>query len=463
MTHPLSRLIMLAIIVSHFSCNQTPPKVGPYSSSPNILLILTDDQIFMDLGCYGSEDLHTPNLDKLAENGIRFTQFYAGAPVCSPSRAALLTGKYNFNAGLFGNVAPPHLDPEGKSGLPTDEITMAEVFKEAGYKTALIGKWHLGHTPEKLPNGQGFDYFFGHQRGCIDNYSHFFYWSGPNTHDLYQNDKEIYRHGHFFGDLMKKELMDFVDKTDSDPFFVYWAINMPHYPYQGKEEWLEQFRDLESPRKEYASFISTFDELIGEVYTYLERSGKLENTIIAFQTDHGHSTEERAYFGGGDNGPFNGAKFSMLEGGLRVPAIISFPKLLNQGEVRHQWASSVDWLPTLADLAGVTIEHEIDGKSMLPFLKDPSVQSPHHLMHWGTGNPENDNYPWAIRKGDWKLLGNPTDPTGVLDFEEEDKLYLVNLSQDSTESNNLAELHPDVVQELSKLHEDWIRGILEKK
>jgi len=317
-------LIILAVSLL-WACAVDSPLEEQQSSQPNILVILTDDQSFMDLGSYGATDLQTPNINKLAENGIRFTQFYAGAPVCSPSRAALLTGKYNFNAGLFGNVAPPHVDPEGKSGLPTEEITMAEVFKEAGYKTALIGKWHLGHTPEKLPNGQGFDYFFGNQRGCIDNYSHFFYWSGPNIHDLYQNENQIYRHGQFFGDLMRDELISFVKGAETDPFFVYWAINMPHYPYQGKEEWLAYYQNLESPRKEYAAFISTFDDLIGEVYAYLEEYGKLDNTIIVFQTDHGHSTEKRAYFGGGNNGPFNGNKFSMLEGGLRVPAIISYP------------------------------------------------------------------------------------------------------------------------------------------
>ncbi|WP_114750680.1 sulfatase-like hydrolase/transferase [Pleomorphovibrio marinus] len=455
-----SNLLLLNSILS--SCGSDSENTED-PAHPNVLLILTDDQSFMDLGCFGSPDLHTPNIDRLAENGIRLTQFYAGAPVCSPSRAALLTGKYNFNAGLFGNVAPPHIDPEGKSGLPSEEITMAEVFKEAGYRTALIGKWHLGHTPEKLPNGQGFDYFFGHQRGCIDNYSHFFYWSGPNTHDLYQNEEEIYRHGQFFGDLMKEELIDFVGTPNSDPFFVYWAINMPHYPYQGKEKWLSYYKDMDTPRKEYASFISTFDELIGEVYAYLEESGKLENTIIAFQTDHGHSTEERAYFGGGDNGPFNGAKFSMLEGGLRIPAIISYPKKLATGEVRHQWSNSVDWLPTLAELAGVKVNHAIDGKSMLPFLREPKNPSSHEIMHWGTGDPETEKYPWAVRKGDWKLLGNPRDPTGNLEFGENDNLYLVNLSQDSTESSNMANQHPEIVRELSSLQADWIKKIVENR
>ncbi|SHM74205.1 Arylsulfatase A [Cyclobacterium lianum] len=431
---------------------------------PNVLVILTDDQGYKDLGSYGSPDIKTLHLDNIAKRGVKFTQFYAGAPVCSPSRAALLTGKYNFNAGLFGNVAPPHQDPEGKSGLPASEITMAEVFRDNGYRTALIGKWHLGHIPEKLPNGQGFDYFFGHQRGCIDNYSHFFYWNGPNLHDLYQNQEEVYHPGQFFGDLMVSELEGFVDKSTSKPFFAYWAINMPHYPYQGDPRWLEEYAHLETPRREYAAFVSTIDDMIGEVYAHLEKTGKLDNTIIVFQSDHGHSVEERAFFGGGDAGIFNGAKFSMLEGGIRVPAIISYPAALPQNESRDHWANSVDWLPTLADLVQIPLQNSesIDGKSLLPLLLNSNRSSPHEIMYWGTGNPENKNHPWAVRKGPWKLLGNPSDPTGKLTFSEEDKLYLVNLEMDETESRNLSSEYPKELNELHRLYEIWVQPFLRK-
>ncbi len=431
------------------------------SKRPNVIVILTDDQGYMDLGSYGSKDLETPNIDLLAKNGVKFTQFYAAAPVCSPSRAGFLTGKYNFNAGLFGNVAPPNRDPEGQSGLPTEEITMAEVFKDKGYQTALIGKWHLGHTPEKLPNGQGFDYFFGHQRGCIDNFSHFFYWSGPNLHDLYQNETEIYRPGEFFGDLMVSEVKNFIDKNNQDPFFLYWAINMPHYPYQGHPKWLDHYQDLPSPRKEYAAFVSTIDEMIGEVYGHLKEAGELDNTVIVFQSDHGHSVEERAFFGGGDPGPFSGAKFSMLEGGIRVPAIIHFPKELPKDETRHQWAGSIDWLPTLAELVGIDLDQipDLDGKSLLPLIRDPNVPSPHDTMVWATGHPDNENHPWAARKGDWKLLGNPEDPTGELKFGDEDRFYLVNLKTDSTEVDNLIHQFPEKGEELKELYKEWLSAI----
>jgi len=187
---------------------------------PNVIVILTDDQGAVDLNIYGAKDLYTPNMDRIAKEGTMFTQFYAGAPVCSPSRAALLTGKTNLKAGLEGNVpVPEYADRWQQYGLPSSEITLAEMLKKNGYYTALIGKWHLGHRPENLPNAQGFDYFFGHQRGCIDNYSHTFYWDGPNKHDLYRNVEEVYYDGMHFSDLMVDEIKQIIDTKKTEPFF----------------------------------------------------------------------------------------------------------------------------------------------------------------------------------------------------------------------------------------------------
>ena len=192
-----------------------------FPDKPNVLVILSDDQGSIDLNCYGATDLRTPNLDKLAKGGIRFTQFYAAASVCSPSRAAFLTGKTNLKAGLPGNVPiPEYQEEQGRTGLPADQVTIAEILKENGYYTALVGKWHLGHTPGQLPNGQGFDHFFGHERGCIDNYSHFFYWKGPNKHDLQRNGKEVYYPGRYFGDLMVEEILGILHGKKDLPFFI---------------------------------------------------------------------------------------------------------------------------------------------------------------------------------------------------------------------------------------------------
>ena len=174
---------------------------------PNVIIIFTDDQGTIDMNCYGAKDLVTPHMDGLARRGVRFTQFYSAAPVCSPSRVGLLTGRTPQHGGLNGNVG---LD---SVGMPSEQITIAEELKKAGYATAHIGKWHLGHHKETIPNGQGFDHSFGHLVGCIDNYSHFFYWSGPNKHDLWRNGKEVFHNGEFFPDLMVKEAGEFIDQN----------------------------------------------------------------------------------------------------------------------------------------------------------------------------------------------------------------------------------------------------------
>ena len=194
------------------------------AQKPNVILIVTDDQGAADAGCYGAKDLETPAMDSIAARGIRFTQFYAGAPVCSPSRAALLTGRYPLRAGLPGNTP----SQPGGAGMPTGQITIAEMLKADGYATAHIGKWHLGFTPGTMPNAQGFDYSFGHMGGCIDNFSHFFYWEGPNRHDLYRNGEEVFHPGRYFADLMVEEASRFIERNREKPFFIYFALNMPH-------------------------------------------------------------------------------------------------------------------------------------------------------------------------------------------------------------------------------------------
>jgi len=420
---------------------------------PNVVFILSDDQGWADLGCYGATDIQTPHLDALASRGIRFTQFYAAAPVCSPSRAAILTGKVPQKAGMPGNATADR----GKPGMPTAQITLAEVFKAAGYATGHVGKWHLGYSPETMPNGQGFDHSFGHMSGCIDNYSHFFYWSGPNRHDLWRNGEEVFLDGRFFPDLMAAECEQFLEAHRDGPFFLYWAINVPHYPYQGAERWRQAYASLPEPRRQYAAFVSTMDERVGQVLAQLDALGLREKTIIAFQSDHGFSTEERAFFGGGSAGPYRGAKFSLFEGGLRVPAIISAPGRLPEGETRDQLCTGCDWLPTLCDLAGVKPPDDaLDGRSMIEVLTR-NAASPHTTFHWMTG--ANKNPQWAVRDGDWKLLGNPKDTVRPDSIGPNDRRFLVNLADDPSERANVAAAHPDVVQRLERLHDDWAAAL----
>jgi arylsulfatase A len=417
---------------------------------PNVIVILADDQGSADLGCYGASDLHTPHTDALAAGGVRFTQFYSAAPVCSPSRAGLLTGRWPVRAGVPSNCAS---QAGGSGALPSQEVTLAEMFRDSGYVTAHIGKWHVGYTPETLPRQQGFDHSFGHMGGCIDNYSHFFYWSGPNIHDLWRNGTEVFHDGQYFPDLMEREATQFMRQHRDRPFFIYYALNTPHYPYQGDAKWLDHFKDLPDPRRLYAAFIAAQDERIGKLLASLESLGLRDETIVVFQSDNGHSTEERAHFGGGCPGAYRGAKFSLFEGGIRLPAIIAWPGHIAAGETRDQLAHACDWLPTLAELAGVKPPPvHLDGRSLSAVLKDSNAPSPHadHSLHWQVGTGRNAD--WAVRDGVWKLIGRTRDTTdGRQPVRIEN--VLVNVEADPGETTNLAEQHPQIVKRLTMLHD----------
>jgi arylsulfatase A len=433
------------------SLKPSSPPAPQFARKPNVIIIYTDDQGSMDAHCYGAKDLVTPSIDSLAARGVRFTQFYAPAPVCSPSRAGLLTGRYPVRAGLATNAG----SQRGGGGMPAEQVTIAETMKAAGYVTAHIGKWHLGYRLELMPNAQGFDYSFGHMGGCIDNYSHFFYWAGPNIHDLHRNGREVYEPGRFFPDLMFEEASAFLERNKDRPFFIYYAMNNPHYPYQGEPKWIEHYQNLPYPRNLYAAFVSTLDERIGRLVKKVDDLGLRDNNIIIFQSDQGHSMEERAHGGGGSAGPYRGAKFSLFEGGIRVPAIISWPGHLPEGEVRDQMAHGCDWLPTVAELCGVPLlNRDIDGKSIVDLLHSATAPSPHQVLHWQVGPPRHPQ--WAVREGDWKLIGNVQDPSGGPLSDADKKLFLSNLARDISERTNFAEEYPDVVRGLLRLREAWV-------
>ena len=426
---------------------------------PNVIIIYTDDQATLDVNVLGAKDLVSPNMDKLMLSGTTFTQFYA-SPVCSPSRASLLTGKNPQRAGVPGNAGQ---DLSRTSGLPPSEYTMAEMFKENGYATYLIGKWHLGYQPEMRPNQQGFDYSFGHLVGCIDNYSHFYYWGGdnnyvggPNRHDLYRNNEEIFLDGKYFPDLMVKEAKKVIDKKSEDPFFIFFAMNTPHYPYQGYAKWIKYYRDkgVKHPRDLYAAFLTTQDEKIGELIQLLDDNKLRENTIIIFQSDNGHSTETRAYHGGGFTGPYRGAKQSLFEGGIRVPAAISWPGRIPSNQFRDQMSVNVDWMPTLIDLCGFdTDTSDMDGKSLLPIIENENAPSNHEKGYcWEFGRRGDPT--WVARKGKWKLYANPYD-TSRREYTYPEKFVLFDLENDPGESVNLYDQKPNIVYELKSLYKAW--------
>lgn len=415
------------------------------ADKPNVLILYTDDQGTLDMNIYGATDLKTPNMDEIVNSGTKFTQFYAHAS-CSPSRAMLLTGKTAQRAGVPHNVGVDN-------GLPNEQYTMAEMFKEAGYATALIGKWHLGEKEGMLPNDQGFDYFMGHTKGCIDNYSHFFYWKGPNKHNLYENKEALFLPGQYFADIMLEHAEEFIREKQDHPFFLYYSMNTPHYPYQGTKEWRDYYNDkgVEYPRNLYAAFVSTTDEYIGKLMNIYDKYGLRENTIIILQSDNGHSTEERAHFGGGYTGKFRGAKASLFEGGIRIPAAISWPAKLPQGQTRDQMCINIDWMPTLAELCNIDLDmSDLNGKSLIPVIENESAQTPHPEGYYWEKGPS-----WMVRSGKWKLhhrpraTGQPGRPHLEIDR------FLVNLETDPGEQSNLADKHPGIVEELENKYKQW--------
>lgn len=421
---------------------------------PNVLIIYTDDQGTLDAHCYGSNDLITPNIDRLARTGVRFTEMYSPSAICSASRAGLLTGRFPARAGVPGNVS----SQKGVPGMPGSEVTIAEMLQRNGYRTGHVGKWHLGFTPDTMPNGQGFNQSFGHMGGCIDNYSHFFYWVGPNRHDLWRNGKEIWLDGQYFGDAMVDECKRLISEWKSQPFFIYWAINWPHYPLQGTAKWRKQYTHLQSPRNKYAAFVSSMDERIGLIVDHLETLGLREDTIVIFQSDHGHSVEERTFGGGGNPGPYRGCKGCLFEGGIRVPSVISWPSHFPENAVRQQMAVGCDWLPTIAELTDSQLPaRQIDGRSLVDVIQSSDATSPHNALYWQLGRGQGAQ--WAIRQGAWKLLGNPRDNRDPDSLDASDKLFLANLKSDRTESANLAAQNPEVLERLDALRAGFVKSI----
>jgi len=263
----------------------------------------------------------------------------------------------------------------------------------------------------------------------------------------------LFYNGRYFPDLVAEESEHFIRRHRDQPFFLYVAMNTPHYPYQGEEHWLTQYEEagMPYPRNLYAAFVSSQDERIGRITAYLEELGLRENTIIVFQSDHGHSVEERAHFGGGNAGPYRGAKFSLLEGGIRVPAIISYPGRLVEGEVRDQMVHAMDWLPTLAELCGVeVIDKDLDGRSMAGVLAARDAPGIHETLYWQVRDQ------WAVRRGSWKLIANLVSPVRGDPVPAADRQwFLVNLDEDPGERRNLKDEHPDLLEELKTARPPW--------
>ncbi len=392
---------------------------------PNIVFILTDDQGTVDMNCYGSKDLITPNMDALASTGVRFTDFYVTAPMCTASRISLLTGRHFQRSYLAGR------------GMHESETTMAEFFRAAGYRTGVFGKWHIGGPPFD-PLGQGFDEFVGHRVGAIDNYSHFAYWAAAPRHAMLRGREPYREDGVFFPDIVTRESIDFIGRNRSNPFFLLVSHNQPHYPLQPEQRFLQMYGHTEGARRIYGATLTSLDDKIGQIMQALDTQGLREQTIVVLMSDNGHSEEAVAEGGGGSAGPFRGAKRTLFEGGIRVPCIVSWPGHIPQGQVRQQPATAMDWLPTLATYCGLgTGALALDGRDIRAVI-DTDNASPHAALHWQLG-PH-----WAVREDRWKLIS-----TG-------DSVFLSDLLQDPGESVNVATARPDLVARLQARHEAWV-------
>ena len=457
----------LALAAATYPACAAGPPVDAGQGKPNVVILLTDDQGTLDARCYGSADLFTPNIDRLAATGVRFTQAYAHT-VCCPSRAALLTGRHPQRGGVrFWTQGDMH----GKDGInmALEEVTLAEALKPAGYRTALFGKWHLGAHRDFGPRKQGFDEFFGLRGGFIDNYNHFFL-HGTGFYDLYEGTAEVRAVGEYFPGMMVRRALEFLDRNKEGPFFLYVPFNIPHYPEQPLARFQERYKDLEDPaRRSYAAMISTTDHYIGLILDRLEALGLRERTIVIFMSDNGHSEETgnrirvddhksglaRGHFygasGGGNTGTWIGQKGTFLEGGLRVPAIVSYPAKLPRGAVRDQVVTIMDWFPTVLELCDIRPEPgapRLDGHSLLPVIASADAPSAYgDTLHYAWGND------WMVRDGDWKLIGDVNRDGGLV------RATLHNLAADEPEVKDHASERPEIVDRLTRLHEAWVNDV----
>ncbi len=418
-------------------------------NQPNFIVFLTDDQGYGDLSCMGATDFLTPHLDALAASGARFTNWYANSPVCSPSRASLMTGRYPGNAGVRSILAGHRT----ASGLPAGVPTMAEALKKLGYDTAMFGKWHLGLREGSRPEDHGFDEWLGFLAGCVDYYSHIFYWQmnqpGPAvnpTHDLWHNRKEIWRNGQYMTDVITQEAVQYVRRQagSEKPFFLYVPYNAPHYPMHAPQEYIDRFRHLPPDRRIMAAMISAVDDGVGQIVAELKRQGVYDNTCIFFMSDNGPSRESRNWldgtldpYYGGKTGRLKGHKFSLYDGGIRVPGILSCPAAIPGGQVIDQPAAAMDIFPTFLKMAGGDIaRYEVDGTDILPLVTAGQATSPRTIFWEMNGQ-------LAARRGPWKLVlkGQLVEGAGP-----QDDVHLSNLDEDMGEKVNLTGEQPALLR-----------------
>lgn len=449
MLKKIAHILIGLLIILASSCNT---KGTAETTKPNIIFIMADDLGYGDLGCYGQTKIKTPNLDKMATEGMRFTDHYAGSTVCMPSRASLLTGYDQGHASVRGN---PVWTNSGKPvNLKSNELTVATELKRADYKTAIIGKWGLseGNTQGNMPMEHGFDYFLGYK---THGHAHHYYWD-----TLYQNNEQYILEGNDFRtkqgkythDVFVNEALNYIEKEKDHPFFLYLALTIPHLEITVPEDSKKPYLDLGWPKRKmnttghykndpegnttYAGMVSRMDRDLGVLFNKLKEFGIDENTIVFFTSDNGPEFEKKDKFFN-SNGDLRGGKRELYEGGIRVPFIVRYPAEVKSGTTSDHISAFWDFLPTACELAGIEPTYkDINGISLVPeLIADNENQQKHDYLYWEFN--ERQGPIQAIRQGDWKLV-----------YRREKKPELYNLSTDLSESINLAKQKPGKLNQM---------------
>lgn len=424
---------------------------APYAKSPNLIIILTDDQGYNDVGFNGCTDIPTPHLDRLAADGVMFTDGYVSFPVCGPSRAGLLTGRYQDR---FGFTTNPTIDPTNPdAGLPKSEENIAEVLNKADYSSAIIGKWHMGSHISNHPLNRGFDHFFGFLSGGHNYFPENYtlndlsevtrIWEWYNTRLL--RDFERVDASDYLTDVLTDAATDFIElKAKGDqPFMLYLAYNAPHAPLQATEKYLSRFPNIEDEkRRTYAAMVSCVDDGVGRVMESLRRNNIEEDTIVVFLSDNGGALTKNA----SDNGALRGAKSDLFEGGIRVPFAMQWKGTIPAGQVYSHPVISLDIMGTITALAGVNIAEDrpLDGVNLIPYLTGKNDEAPHDQLFWRKWEQQG----MCIRDGDTKLVANKQ-------LQIQKNIELFDLSNDLSEKANLRNQSLEKSEQLLADWEAW--------
>lgn len=430
-------LLALAGLAAVLLLVETPSHAAQPEQPPNVLMILVDDLGYGDLSCYGAKDLQTPSIDRLVSRGMNLPEFYANCPVCSPTRASLLTGRFPDCVGVPG-VIRTH-DKHSWGYLDPNTPLLPELLRRAGYTTAMVGKWHLGLEQPNLPNLRGFDFFHGFLGDMMDDYYHH---RRHGVNYMRLNREMIAPKGHAT-DLFTQWTCEWLSNYQAAaPFFLYLAYNAPHSPIQPPENWLERYRErypnVEPKRAKLAALVEHLDAGIGRVLDCLQKSGHAERTLIIFSSDNGGAE----YFGS-DNGPLAGGKQEMLEGGIRVPTCVVWPGHIKPGTTSRRVAMTMDLFPTICDAAGVQPPAGLESISMLPALLGKQQPDDERTLFWVRleGGRKYHGQPYyAARRGPWKLFQNTPD----------EPLRLVNLEKDPEETTDVSAKNAEVFAKLKE-------------